>query len=74
MKQRAVRRLLVSTDAGQLFGIVSLDDLLAAVSHELAELACSVRTGIERETAERGRLEAAAPPPRPLHIPAHAFV
>jgi CBS domain-containing protein len=74
MKERGVRRLIVSGSDGQLFGIVSLDDLLAALSHEMAELAYTVRTGIERETAERGKLEAATPVPRPLHIPAYAFV
>jgi CBS domain-containing protein len=74
MKERGVRRLIVSGNDGQLFGIVSLDDLLAALSHEMAELAYTVRTGIERETAERGKLETAPPVPRPLHIPAYAFV
>jgi CBS domain-containing protein len=73
MKERAVRRLLVSTDDGRLFGIVSLDDLLAAMSHEMSGLARAVSAGMERESAERGKLET-APPPRPLHIPAYAFV
>jgi len=72
MKERGVRRLLVSSEGGQLYGIVSLDDLLAALSHEMAELSRAVRKGIERETAERGKLPA-APPPRPVHIPAYSF-
>jgi signal-transduction protein with cAMP-binding, CBS, and nucleotidyltransferase domain len=72
MKERGVRRLLVSSEGGQLYGIVSLDDLFAALSHEMAELSRAVRKGIERETAERGKLPA-APPPRPVHIPAYSF-
>ena len=32
MKTRGLRRLLVAGDTGQLFGIVSLDDLLDAVA------------------------------------------
>ena len=74
MKERAVRRLVVSTDDGQLFGIVSLDDVLAALSHEMGELARAVAGGIERETVERGKLDPVPPPARPLHIPAYAFV
>lgn len=72
MKARGVRRLVVSGESGQLFGIVSMDDLLAAMSHEMAELASAARTGLERETAERGELEPAQQP-RPVHIPAYAF-
>ncbi len=53
MKERGVRRLLVSADGGHLYGIVSLDDLLDALAHEVSEVAHSVRRGIERETAER---------------------
>src|SRR5688572_8281396 len=72
MKQRGVRRLLVSGDAGQLYGVVSIDDLLGALGHEMAELAHALRKGIDREAAERAPL-AAAPQPQPLHIPAYAF-
>jgi predicted transcriptional regulator len=72
MKTRGVRRLVVSGESGQLFGIVSMDDLLAALSHEMAELARAARTGIERESAERGKLEP-APQARPVHIPAYSF-
>jgi predicted transcriptional regulator len=73
MKERGVRRLLVSGEDGKLHGVVSLDDVLGALGHEMAELAHAVRKGIDRETAER---EPLAPPPqaqRPLHIPAYAF-
>jgi CBS domain-containing protein len=73
MKERGVRRLLVSGEGGKLHGVVSLDDVLGALGHEMAELAHAVRKGIDRETAER---EPLGPPPqaqRPLHIPAYAF-
>jgi CBS domain-containing protein len=73
MKERGVRRLLVSADDGQLYGIVSLDDLLDALSHEMAELAHAVRKGISRETAERVPILAAAPQPRAVRIPAFAY-
>lgn len=53
MKEQGVRRLLVSGEGGHLFGIVSLDDVLDALAHEMSEVAHAVRGGIERETAER---------------------
>jgi len=53
MRSRGVRRLLVSTDDDTLFGIVSLDDLLGALAHDLQDLAQTVRAGIDRETDER---------------------
>ena len=73
MKSRGVRRLLVAGEAGALQGIVSLDDLLDAVAHELSGLARVARAGIERESAERAPLAA---PQRPLgvRIPAYSYV
>lgn len=53
MRERGVRRLLVSSEDGTLFGIVSLDDLLGALAHDLQDLAQVVRSGIDRETDER---------------------
>jgi CBS domain-containing protein len=73
MKERGVRRLLVSGDGSSLFGIVSLDDVLGALGHEVAELAGAVRKGADREAAERGPIAPPQQPPRPLHIPAYAF-
>jgi CBS domain-containing protein len=72
MKKRGVRRLLVANEAGHLSGIVSLDDLLDAVAHDVAELARIGRSGIERESAERAPLPAEQP--RTVHIPAYSFV
>jgi CBS domain-containing protein len=72
MKKRGVRRLLVANEGGQLSGIVSLDDLLDAVAHDVAELARIGRSGIERESAERAPLPAEQP--RTVHIPAYSFV
>jgi len=71
MRERGVRRLLVSAEGRELFGLVSLDDLLGALGHEVAELAHAVRKGVERETAEREPLPAAAP--QKLQIPLQAF-
>ena len=61
MKKRGVRRLLVAGDAGELFGIVSMDDLLDAMAHEMSEMAHAVRGGLDREAAERAPLPAARP-------------
>jgi len=43
MKERGVRRLIVASERGELYGIVSLDDLLDALAHEMSELAYAVR-------------------------------
>lgn len=68
MKKRGVRRLLVSGDGGHIQGIVSLDDLLDALAHEMSAVARAVRSGIERETAERPPLPALEA--RAVRIPA----
>ena len=69
MKKQGVRRLLVSGDDGHLYGIVSLDDLLDALAHEMSEVAHAVRSGIERETAERPALPSIEV--RAVRIPAY---
>jgi len=68
MRKRGVRRLLVSDD-GKLRGVVSLDDLLAALARDMSNLAQAVRSGIEREAAVR--TPPAARPIRTIRIPAH---
>lgn len=66
MERAGVRRLLVADEQGHVIGIVSADDLLAAVAAELGGLARALRSGIARESAER---QAAAPPaPRPVFL------
>jgi CBS domain-containing protein len=70
MKMRGVRRLLVAAEDGHLHGIVSQDDLVAALGHEVAGLAHALRKGIDREAAERG----AAPAPLPrVRVPAYRY-
>lgn len=69
MKGRGVRRLLVASDSGQLFGIVSLDDLVDALAHEMSELGHALRGGIEREAAERAPLAPVQAPA--VRIPAY---
>ena len=73
MKERGVRRLLVAGDGGAVEGIVSLDDLLDAVAHELSGLARAARAGLEREAAERAPLPPPQPP-RPIRVPAYSYV
>ena len=68
MKESGVRRLLV-TDEGRIRGIVSLDDMLHLLAHEMLELAGAGRHGIERESAARPPLE--AQPPRSFHYPVY---
>jgi signal-transduction protein with cAMP-binding, CBS, and nucleotidyltransferase domain len=71
MKRRGVRRLLVAGEGGSLFGILSLDDLLDAMAHEMSEMAYAVRGGIAREVAEREPIR----PERPIaaRIPEYSF-
>ena len=66
MERAGVRRLLVADEQGHVIGLVSADDLLAAVAAELGGLARALRTGLARESAER---KAVAPPaPRPVFL------
>ncbi|MFO1326545.1 MAG: CBS domain-containing protein [Rubrivivax sp.] len=62
MQGAGVRRLLVRDAEGHLVGLLSFDDLLQACVAPLAGLAEVLRKGLERETAERGTLAAAARP------------
>jgi CBS domain-containing protein len=71
MKKRGVRRLLVAGDGGTLFGILSLDDLLDAMAHEMSEVAAALRGGIAREVAEREPLRAERP--IAARIPEYSF-
>ncbi|HYX63218.1 MAG TPA: CBS domain-containing protein [Burkholderiales bacterium] len=72
MKERGVRRLLVANEKGELDGIVSLDDLLDVLAHEMSQLARAVRGGLEREAAERAPLHQSEP--RAVRIPACSYV
>lgn len=51
---RAVRRAPVVDSSGNLLGIVTLDDLLPAVAHELEELASLIGTQTRHERARIG--------------------
>ncbi|HWI81144.1 CBS domain-containing protein [Ramlibacter sp.] len=53
MEQAGVRRLLVTGDDGRVIGFLSADDLVQALAAEVAGLARALRSGMERETAER---------------------
>ena len=64
MQEAGVRRLLVTSNEGQLVGFVSADDLLEALAEQLGVLANALRTGIAREGVER----ASIPPPRPRPV------
>jgi CBS domain-containing protein len=67
MEKAGVRRLLVVEEDGGVVGLVAAEDLMAAISEELAGLARALRSGIRREKGERGVIgkpaaTAAAPP------------
>jgi CBS domain-containing protein len=53
MQRAGVRRLLVVDDDGGVVGLVAAEDLLAAISEELAGLSRALRSGIAREQGER---------------------
>lgn len=53
MEKEGVRRLLVIDDDGGVIGIVAAEDLVAAISEQLAGLVRALRSGIEREKGER---------------------
>jgi CBS domain-containing protein len=53
MEKAGVRRLLVVEEDGGVIGIVAAEDLLAAISEELAGLVRALHSGIEREKGER---------------------
>ena len=60
MEKAGVRRLLVVEEDGGVVGIVAAEDLLAAISEELAGLARALRSDIARETSERHVISAPA--------------
>ena len=62
MREAGVRRLLVVNEEHALVGLVSADDLLEAMAGELTELAQALRSGMLRETQERGALTTPEPP------------
>jgi len=68
MEVAGVRRLLVVDAAGSVIGLVSFDDLLGAISEELAGLTRALHAGIAREEDERAVLS--VPTARRLVYPA----
>lgn len=68
MEAAGVRRLLVHDERGHLVGLLSVDDLLPALTAPLASLAVALKRGAAREAAQRGPIAA---PTRPaLRVPA----
>ena len=65
MGQAGVRRLLVVEEDGGVVGLISAEDLMAAISAELAGLSRALRSGIEREQSERSVI-AKPPAMRPV--------
>ena len=49
MRDRGVRRLLVTGEDGELNGIVSFDDVMTLIAEELGGLAHSIAAGLLRE-------------------------
>jgi len=61
MGKAGVRRLLVVDEDGGVSGLVAAEDLLAAISEELASLARALHSGIGREKSERKVIAKPAP-------------
>jgi CBS domain-containing protein len=53
MHERKVRRLVLVDDAGQLRGIITLEDMLGALSADLGAMVASLRGARDREFAQR---------------------
>jgi len=53
MRRLGVRRLPIVGRAGQLVGVVSLDDVLDTVAGDIAAVADSIRNELRLETALR---------------------
>jgi CBS domain-containing protein len=69
LNEHGVRRLLVCNEDGGVCGIVSLEDMLVALAHQVSQHAVAVRAGIERETRERASF---APLEEPVRVPAYS--
>lgn len=63
MQAAGVRRLLVTGGTGQVVGLLSADDLLAAMAAEVGALAQALRSGIHRESTERAPIRPQQPNP-----------
>lgn len=72
MEEHGVRRLLVTGDAHELIGVLSIDDLVEAWAADMARLARALRRATERET--RAALPATLTRDgQPLTLPDDAF-
>lgn len=63
MRRQGVRRLLVTGLQGEIIGIVSADDLLEAMTTQLAGLSAALREGMAREAERRPAVPAVAAHP-----------
>jgi CBS domain-containing protein len=51
MRENGVRRLVVVNDSGGLAGVISLDDIIEAMSVDLASVGATLHGGLRREIA-----------------------
>jgi CBS domain-containing protein len=63
MEKAGVRRLLVTGQHGELSGIISSDDLFAAMAAQLATLSSALRNGLAREATQHRPEPVARPRP-----------
>ena len=53
MRKYRLRRLVIIDDAGNLFGIVTIEDVMSLLTRELADFAFALGTARDRESRER---------------------
>ena len=53
MKKHRLRRLVIADEAGQLVGIVTMEDVLSLLTRELADLVAGLGGARDRESHER---------------------
>jgi CBS domain-containing protein len=74
MREEGVRRMLVVDHGGHLVGVVTLDDLIEALTAEMADVTQALRTGLAREhSGQRPAHEGASARNDPLLLPREAL-
>jgi CBS domain-containing protein len=71
MHRHGVRRVFVTEDDGRLMGLMSIDDLLAALADDLSGLSEALRFGIDMESARTSPIFRPDELPMQLYLAQH---